>query len=85
MVVGAAVVNKEELHDDIITKVNQWFDRQIRNEEVLFLKFGANRKCTLNIDEMLSLFRIVTVDHGTALIQFNSDKTCTKIRIIIRP
>ena len=56
MVVGAAVVNKEELHDDIVSKVNHWFDRQIRNEEVLFLKFGANRKCTLNIDEMLSLF-----------------------------
>ena len=85
MLIGATLFDKQELHDDIVAKINQWFNRQIGDEKVLVFKFGGNGECALNVDEMLTFFLTVSIDDGTTLIQFNTHQSRTKIRIIIRP
>ena len=72
MLIGAALFDEEELHDDIVAKINQWFNRQIGGEKVLAFKFGANGQRALNVDEMLTFFLTVSIDDGTALIQLNT-------------
>ena len=85
MLIGAALFDKQELHDDIVAKINQWFNRQIGDEKVLVLKLGTNGQRPLNVDELLTFFLTVSIDDGTTLIQLNTHQSSTKIRIIIRP
>ena len=72
MIVLAVFFNKQELHDDIVAKINKRFNGQVCSQIRLVFDFGLDGECSFHIDKMLSCFRPVTVDDGATLVKFNA-------------
>ena len=85
MIVDAVLFDDKELHDNIITKVHQWLDGQIRDDEMLTLKLRTYGKCTLDLNQMLTLLGAVPVDDRTTFVEVHAHRTCSDVCIVIGP